>query len=63
MLIGGDIKCSCISEYGQVHFIEKNKILLTVFNDPIRGIVYNLPAGGTESKQCILRYFKVIFIA
>ncbi|MEK3981496.1 NUDIX domain-containing protein [Psychrobacillus sp. FSL K6-2836] len=33
--------------------IENNKILLTVYNDPIRGIVYDLPAGGTEPKESI----------
>jgi len=33
--------------------IENNKILLTVYNDPIRGIVYDLPAGGTEPNESI----------
>ncbi|MCZ8535391.1 NUDIX domain-containing protein [Psychrobacillus psychrodurans] len=33
--------------------IENNNILLTVYNDPIRGIVYDLPAGGTEPNESI----------
>ena len=33
--------------------IENNKILLTVYNDPKRGIVYDLPAGGAEPNESI----------
>ena len=33
--------------------IENNEILLTVYNDPIRGIVYDLPAGGAEPNESI----------
>lgn len=38
--------------------IEDNKILLTVYNDPIRGIVYDLPAGGTEPNESIIEAVK-----
>jgi 8-oxo-dGTP diphosphatase len=34
--------------------IENNKILLTVYNDPVRGIVYDLPAGGVEPNESII---------
>lgn len=34
--------------------IEDNKILLTEYNDPVRGIVYDLPAGGTEPNESII---------
>jgi 8-oxo-dGTP diphosphatase len=34
--------------------IENNKILLTVYDDPVRGIVYDLPAGGTEPNESII---------
>ncbi|WP_342601176.1 NUDIX domain-containing protein [Psychrobacillus sp. FSL H8-0483] len=34
--------------------IEDNKILLTEYNDPVRGIVYDLPAGGTEPNESIM---------
>ncbi|QFF97487.1 NUDIX domain-containing protein [Psychrobacillus glaciei] len=34
--------------------IEDYKILLTVYNDPLRGIVYDLPAGGTEPNESII---------
>ncbi|WP_337983730.1 NUDIX domain-containing protein [Lysinibacillus sp. C5.1] len=34
--------------------IENNEILLTVYNDPIRGIVYDLPAGGAEPNESII---------
>jgi 8-oxo-dGTP diphosphatase len=34
--------------------IENNKILLTVYNDHKRGIVYDLPAGGTEPNESII---------
>lgn len=33
--------------------IENNKILLTVYNEPKRGIVYDLPAGGAEPNESI----------
>ena len=33
--------------------IEDNKILLTVYNFPNRGIVYDLPAGGAEPNESI----------
>ncbi|MCH7322717.1 NUDIX domain-containing protein [Solibacillus sp. MA9] len=33
--------------------IENNKILLTVYNDPKRGIIYDLPAGGAEPNESI----------
>jgi 8-oxo-dGTP pyrophosphatase MutT (NUDIX family) len=38
--------------------IDNNKILLTEFNDPIRGIVYDLPAGGTEPNESIVEAVK-----
>ncbi|WP_042477646.1 NUDIX domain-containing protein [Bacillus ndiopicus] len=34
--------------------IEDNKILLTEYNDPVRGIVYDLPAGGAEPNESIV---------
>ncbi|MCM3718316.1 NUDIX domain-containing protein [Fictibacillus phosphorivorans] len=34
--------------------IKNNKILLTEFNDPYRGVFYDLPAGGTEPKESII---------
>jgi len=34
--------------------IENNEILLTVYNDPIRGIVYDFPAGGAEPNESII---------
>ncbi|MFD1737602.1 hypothetical protein ACFSCX_13710 [Bacillus salitolerans] len=30
--------------------IKGDLILLTEYNDPVRGIVYDLPAGGVEPK-------------
>ncbi|MEK4426559.1 NUDIX domain-containing protein [Solibacillus sp. FSL K6-1523] len=33
--------------------IENNNILLTVYNDPLRGIIYDLPAGGAEPNESI----------
>lgn len=33
--------------------IENNHILLTIYNDPNRGIVYDLPAGGAEPNESI----------
>lgn len=33
--------------------IENNTILLTVYNDPTRGIIYDLPAGGAEPNESI----------
>ncbi|KGR77366.1 NUDIX domain-containing protein [Ureibacillus manganicus] len=38
--------------------IEDNKILLTQYNDPVRGIVYDLPAGGTEPNESIIQAVK-----
>ncbi len=38
--------------------IENNAILLTVYNDPIRGIVYDLPAGGAEPNESIIETVK-----
>lgn len=38
--------------------IEKNEILLTVYNDPKRGIVYDLPAGGAEPNETIMEAVK-----
>jgi 8-oxo-dGTP diphosphatase len=34
--------------------IEDNRILLTEYNDPNRGIVYDLPAGGVEPNESIM---------
>lgn len=34
--------------------IDDNKILLTEYNDPKRGVVYDLPAGGTEPNESIV---------
>lgn len=33
--------------------IDHKNILLTVYNDPIRGVVYDLPAGGTEPNESL----------
>jgi 8-oxo-dGTP diphosphatase len=33
--------------------IENDKILLTEYNDPNRGVVYDLPAGGVEPNESI----------
>lgn len=33
--------------------IENDKVLLTVYNDPKRGIVYDLPAGGAEPNESL----------
>ncbi|WP_107841194.1 NUDIX domain-containing protein [Metasolibacillus meyeri] len=33
--------------------IEDNQILLTEYNDPIRGLVYDLPAGGAEPNESL----------
>jgi 8-oxo-dGTP diphosphatase len=38
--------------------IEDHKILLTEFNDPFRGIFYDLPAGGTEPNESIIEAVK-----
>ncbi|MCA1041233.1 NUDIX domain-containing protein [Bacillus infantis] len=34
--------------------IEQDRILLTEYNDPNRGIVYDLPAGGVEPGESII---------
>lgn len=34
--------------------IEKNRILLTEYNDPNRGVVYDLPAGGIKPNESII---------
>ncbi|MCM3730363.1 NUDIX domain-containing protein [Fictibacillus nanhaiensis] len=34
--------------------IDNNKILLTEYNDPKRGVVYDLPAGGIEPNESIV---------
>ncbi|ART75080.1 NUDIX hydrolase [Sutcliffiella horikoshii] len=34
--------------------IENGRILLTEYNDPGRGVVYDLPAGGVEPKESII---------
>ncbi|MCT6924802.1 MULTISPECIES: hypothetical protein [Bacillales] len=33
--------------------IEDNQLLLTEYNHPVRGIVYDLPAGGTEPNESL----------
>lgn len=38
--------------------IKENLILLTEYNDPIRGIVYDLPAGGVEPKESLIEAVK-----
>ncbi|WP_339146778.1 MULTISPECIES: NUDIX domain-containing protein [unclassified Sutcliffiella] len=34
--------------------IENGRILLTEYNDPVRGVVYDLPAGGVEPNEYII---------
>ncbi|MGD6842528.1 NUDIX domain-containing protein [Bacillus infantis] len=34
--------------------IEQDRILLTEYNDPNRGVVYDLPAGGVEPGESII---------
>lgn len=34
--------------------IDNNRILLTEYNDPNRGVVYDLPAGGVEPNESII---------
>ncbi|GIO27457.1 NUDIX domain-containing protein [Ornithinibacillus bavariensis] len=34
--------------------IENGRILLTEYNDPNRGVVYDLPAGGVEPNESII---------
>jgi 8-oxo-dGTP diphosphatase len=34
--------------------IEGDRILLTEYNDPNRGVVYDLPAGGVEPGESII---------
>jgi 8-oxo-dGTP pyrophosphatase MutT (NUDIX family) len=34
--------------------IENGRILLTEYNDPVRGVVYDLPAGGVEPNESII---------
>lgn len=34
--------------------IENNQILLTEYNHPVRGIVYDLPAGGAEPNESLI---------
>ncbi|WP_035347321.1 NUDIX domain-containing protein [Alkalihalobacillus hemicellulosilyticus] len=38
--------------------IKDGLILLTEYNDPSRGIVYDLPAGGVEPKESIIEAVK-----
>ncbi|MFA9457939.1 NUDIX domain-containing protein [Halalkalibacter sp. AB-rgal2] len=38
--------------------IKDGLILLTEYNDPTRGIVYDLPAGGVEPKESIIEAVK-----
>lgn len=38
--------------------IKDDLILLTEYNDPIRGIVYDIPAGGVEPKESIIEAVK-----
>ncbi|WP_282139147.1 NUDIX domain-containing protein [Rossellomorea aquimaris] len=38
--------------------IKDDLILLTEYNDPVRGIVYDLPAGGVEPKESIIEAVK-----
>lgn len=34
--------------------IKDDRILLTEYNDPNRGLVYDLPAGGVEPNESII---------
>ncbi|QFT89665.1 hypothetical protein FIU87_13470 [Bacillus sp. THAF10] len=38
--------------------IENGRILLTEYNDPRRGVVYDFPAGGVEPKETIMETVK-----
>lgn len=38
--------------------IEDNQILLIKYNDPVRGIVYDLPTGGAEPNESIIEAVK-----
>ncbi|MCF6411581.1 NUDIX domain-containing protein [Pseudalkalibacillus salsuginis] len=38
--------------------LEDQEILLTEYNDPMRGLVYDLPAGGAEPDESIIEALK-----